>query len=52
MLGTLGLVVEQIVTNHMEFRVNLAEVFQPATQVRRMKMLNVLVVVRIHSVCV
>ena len=50
--GKMGLVGEQNVTNHMEVRVNPVAQFQPATYVRRFKMLNVLGVVRIHSFCV
>jgi hypothetical protein len=48
----IGLAFEQNVTNHMEVRINPTAHFQPATHVRRFKMLNALDVVRIHSFCV
>jgi len=50
--GKMGLISEQSVTNHMGVRVNPTAQFQPATHVRRFKMLNALDVVRIHSFCV
>jgi len=49
--GKIGLVSEQNVTNHMGIRVNPMAQFQPATHVRRFKMLNTLNVVWIHSFC-
>jgi len=46
--GKMGLVGEQ---NHIGVRINSTAQFQPATNVRRVKMLNALDVVRIHSFC-
>jgi hypothetical protein len=51
-VGKMGLVDEQNVTNHMGVRINPTAQFQPATYVHRFKMLNALDVVWIHSYCV
>ena len=40
------------VTNHMGVRINPTAQFQPATHVRRFKMMHALGAVRIHSLCV
>jgi len=47
--GKMGLDGEQNVTNHVGVRINPLVQFQPATHVRRFKMLNAL---QIHSFCV
>jgi len=39
-VGKIGLVSEQNVTNHMEVRINPMAQFQPATHVRRFKILG------------
>src|SRR5215469_262091 len=49
--GKTGLIGEQNVTNHTGVRINPTAQIQPATHVRRFKMLNSLDVVRIHSFC-
>jgi len=46
--GKMDLVGEQNVTNHMRVRIKPTAQFQPATHVRRFKMLNALDVVRMH----
>jgi len=51
-VGRMGLVGEQNVTNHMGVRINPMAQFQLATHVRMFKMPNVLVAVWIHSFCV
>jgi hypothetical protein len=47
-VGKMDLIGEQNVTNHMGVRINPTTQFQPATHVRRFKMLNALDMVRIH----
>src|SRR5215475_12317269 len=49
--GKIGLIGEQNITNHTGVRINPTAQIQPATHVRRFKMLNALDVVRIHSFC-
>jgi hypothetical protein len=49
--GIMGLISEQNFTNHMGVRINPMAKFQPATHVHRLKMLNALDVVWIHSFC-
>jgi hypothetical protein len=44
--GKMGLAGEQNDTNHLGFKINTTAQFQPATHVRRFKILNVLDVVR------
>ena len=50
--GNMDLVGEQNVMNRMGVRINPTGQIQPATHVRRFKMLNALDVVLIHSYCV
>ena len=47
----IGLIGEQNVTNHTGVRINPTAQIQPATHVRRFRMLNALDVVQIHSFC-
>src|SRR5215475_135444 len=49
--GKMGLIGEHNATNHTGVRINPTAQIQPATHVRRFKMLNALDVVRIQSIC-
>jgi hypothetical protein len=50
-MGKIGLVCEQNVTNHMGVRINPMAQFHLATHVHGFKMVNALDVVQIHSFC-